>query len=766
VKQVLKKIIFIFLLPATVMSQPAKHHNLSFEELATKWDEAIPLGNGMLGALVWQKKEKLRFSLDRADLWDERKALDLDKFNFKWVKEQVVKKDYAPVQNLGDYPYDHAPYPTKLPAAAMEFDIASLGKVVSNVLDIQTALNTITFENGAVFKTYVHATEPAGYFIVDNPSSQSKESIAAFIPQLVIHNYNAAAYDKTIDSIVGNGIKTGYMQEAGEGLQKLAYAKGNVSRTEYSFRYHQPTYNNHYFEVLLQWQIVSKNRLVGRWTITNDKSFTLKQIITKGEQLPNWDSHCTWWKKFWDKSSIHLPDSALEKQYYLEMYKLGCVARKGAPAITLQAVWTADNGSLPPWKGDFHNDLNTQLSYWPTYTSNRMNEATTFTDWLWKIKDKNTQYTKKYFGVDGLNVPGVVTLNGDPMGGWIQYSLSPTVSAWASQYFYWQWKYSMDELFLKSRAYPYIHAAAVYLENITYLKDGIRKLPLSSSPEYNDNNLNAWFEDWTNFDLSLSKFLFNAAIEVSKATGNQEEAKHWKIILEQLPGYGVNETGLSIAPGANLDESHRHMSQAIGIYPLALLDYNKPADKTIIDNSLQRIEQKGTSAWCGYSFSWAACLYARAYKADSAVKELKIFASNFCSVNSFHLNGDQKGGQYSNFTYRPFTLEGNFAFAQGVNELLLQSRSGYIEVFPAIPTSWANVSFNSLRTEGGFLISAEKKNGATSIVTIKAEKAGKLTIKLPADITPPSSFKTSALVAGAYEYKMQAGETVSFKGMH
>ena len=96
------------------------------------------------------------------------------------------------------------------------------------------------------------------------------------------------------------------------------------------------------------------------------------------------------------------------------------------------------------------------------------------------------------------------------------------------------------------------------------LKDGVRKLPLSSSPEYNDNNINAWFLHWTNFDLSLTKFLFTAAVEVSNATGKNDEAKHWQQILNQLPAYEVNETGFTIAPGHNLDESHRHMSPIHG----------------------------------------------------------------------------------------------------------------------------------------------------------------------------------------------------------
>jgi alpha-L-fucosidase 2 len=694
-------------------AQSLKPYNLSFPKLADRWDEAMPLGNGMLGVLIWEKNNKLRLSLDRADLWDERKALDISKLNFKWVEEQVHQNNYAAVQKIGDEPYDNIAYPTKLPAAAMEFDISKLGKVVSNVLDIETALNTVKFENGTVFNCYVHATGLQGYFSLENLKS------TAILPALIVHNYSNGQIEKGDNS------------HAGEGLQKLGYAKGTVTNTPNSIRYHQPTYQGHYYEVLVQWKKLAKGKVIGSWTISNDQVATLPIISPTAKEPTGWDTHSKWWKDFWAKSSISVPDNLIQKQYYLEMYKLGCVARKGAPAITLQAVWTADNGSLPPWKGDFHNDLNTQLSYWPTYTANHLAEGATFTDWLWKIRERNLVYTKQYFGVEGLNVPGVITLNGDPMGGWIQYSLSPTVSAWTSQHFYWQWKYSMDDTFLKTRAYPYIHEAATYLENITRLKDGKRTLPLSSSPEYNDNSIKAWFLNWTNFDLSLAKFLFKAAAEVSKANGKVEENKHWLSILDQLPNFETNETGFTIAPGSNLTSSHRHMSQYMAIYPLDLLDVNNAKDKVIIDNSLKRLEEIGTKAWCGYSFSWVASLYARAYQADKAVKQLEIFASNFCSPNSFHLNGDQKGGQYSGFTYRPFTLEGNFAFAQGVQELLLQSRSGYIQVFPAVPQSWATVSFNNLRAEGAFLVSGYKENGVPTKVKVYAEKAGILRIKLP-----------------------------------
>lgn len=753
-----KKILFViaFFLSVYVIAQPAKKHNLQFDQLANKWDEAIPLGNGMLGALIWQKNGRLRMSLDRADLWDERKALDLSKFNFADVERWVRNNTYDSAHRLGDAPYDQVPYPTKLPAAAIEFEMDSLGKVVSNTLDIATALNTVKFENGIVFNSYIHATREVGYFGFENIEEKKFHAVVkTLVPKLVVHNYNS-----------GNGTAVNSNSHAPIGLEKLGYPKGTVMETANGIIYHQPTYGDHYFEVAVFWLKFPGNRVLGQWTISSDKKAKLPEFDPYSPEPTYWDRHAEWWKKFWSRSSVRIPDSLIEKQYYLEMYKLGSASRPNAPAITLQAVWTADNGSLPPWKGDFHNDLNTQLSYWPVYTGNRLAEGESFINWLWKNKKKNEQYTQQYFGVNGLNVPGVVTLNGDPMGGWIQYSLGPTVGAWCAQHFYWQWKYSMDEMFLKTRAYPYIHAVAVYLENITRIEKGIRKLPLSSSPEYNDNRISAWFTEWSNFDLSLVKFLFKAAAEVAAANYKKEEAAHWQEVAKQLPDYEINETGFTIAPGQNLNSSHRHMSQYMAIYPLALLDINKPGDKTIIQNSLRRVEEKGTRAWCGYSFSWMASLYARAYDADKAVKQLQIFASNFCSPNSFHLNGDQKGGEHSGFTYRPFTLEGNFAFAQGVHELLLQSRDGYIEAFPATPRSWNDVSFNNLRAEGAFLVSGVKENGVPATVTVLAEKDGLLHIRLPFKTWLTRSVPMSSLKRdenGIISVLLKRGQTVVFE---
>lgn len=738
----------LLLFPITAYTQPSAKNNLVFDSLAIRWDEAMPIGNGMLGALIWQKDNKLRISLDRADLWDERTGVDISKFNFKWVQQQVAKNEYDTVHRRGDDPYETFPYPTKIPAGALEFDILKLGKIKTVSLDIATGLCTVEFLNGVRFNNYIHATNNVGYFGFENLSA------ADIIPELITPNYTDAKNDAA-----GNSVE-------GQGLKRLGYEKGIVTKIKNSVRYHQPTTKNNYYEILVQWQLLPGNRYIGQWTITNNKPASLSLLSTTAKEPTGWDTHAKWWNNYWKESSIAIPDELLEKQYYLEMYKLACVARKGSPAITLQAIWTADNENLPPWKGDFHHDLNTELSYWPSYTGNHLQEATTFTDWLWGIRAENKKFTKQYFGVDGLNVPGVTTISGKAMGGWIQYSLSPSTASWLAQHFYWQWKYSMDDIFLQQRAYPYLHEVATFIEHITYLESGIRNIALSSSPEYHDNDIKAWFKSYTNYDLSLYKFALSAAAEVAAAVHKNEEANHWKNIFQQLPPFDVNETGLTIAPGQNLDESHRHHAQLMAIYPIAQLDVNNDTDKKIIDLSLHRLEKEGKRNWCGYSFSWAACIYARAKQADSAVKQLQIFAGNFCSVNSFHLNGDQKGGQYSNFTYRPFTLEGNFAFAQGVHELLLQSKENYIEVFPAVPKEWKDVSFNSLRAQGAFIISAKKEKAVATQVKVFSEKGGLLRIKLPFKtwiIKNNPQQKIRVTDNNILEVSMQKGQTIYLK---
>ncbi|WP_299364295.1 glycoside hydrolase family 95-like protein [uncultured Parabacteroides sp.] len=693
--------------------------DLQFKNLAKTWDEGVPLGNATVGALVWQRDSALRLSLDRTDLWDLRPSDSIagPDNRFAWVCEQVRKGDYRPVQEKFDDPYNALPAPSKIPGAALEFPL-KMGKVASVHLFLNNALCEVNWENGAKMKTFVHATEPVGWFVFENlPDTVS--------PVIIAPRYNDP------DDPAGDN------SHAGPALKRLGYKQGTVQKEAGTTTFHQEGWGGFSYDVVVRWQ-QKGGMLCGVWSLTSSASEDragqeTADAMKRGVEA-DYRSHLDFWKGYWEQSAVWLPDSILQKQYDNEMYKFGSAAREDSYPISLQAVWTADNGMLPPWKGDYHHDLNTQLSYWPAYAGNHLKEGMGYLNTLWSQREVYKKYTRQYFETDGMNVPGVCTLTGEPMGGWVQYSMSPTVGAWLAQHFYLHWKYSADRVFLEERAYPFVKDVATYLEQISTVDaGGVRKLPLSSSPEIFDNSIDAWFKDMTNYDLSLMRFAFKAASELATELGLTDEAARWKADGAQLPAFSLDADGaLAFAKGFPYNQSHRHFSHAMSIHPLGLVDWSQGKEsQEIIKATLKKLEDFGPDYWCGYSYSWFGNMKARAFDGEGAADALRTFAECFCLSNTFHANGDQTKSGKSRFTYRPFTLEGNFAFAAGIQEMLLQSHTGVIRVFPAVPATWQDVSFDHLRAMGAFLVSAEKQGGALRLVRIYPEQGGTLRLAIP-----------------------------------
>jgi hypothetical protein len=189
----------------------------------------------------------------------------------------------------------------------------------------------------------------------------------------------------------------------------------------------------------------------------------------------------------------------------------------------------------------------------------------------------------------------------------------------------------------------------------------------------------------------------------------------------------------------------------------------------MIDASLAHWDELGTRAWCGYSFSWMSCLRARVGDGESALRLLDIFVRAFVLRNGFHVNGDQTRSGFSNFTYRPFTLEGNFLAAQAVQEMLLQSWSPtpgrrdteVIRIFPATPWRWHDAAFRELRAEGGYRVSARRENNATTWFRVVAARAGVVRIHDNFDgRTPRWSLPGVERVGVCYEVRLSKGQAV------
>jgi len=703
---------------------PLPEHGLQFESPSQTWDEAIPLGNGLLGALVWGDGGPLKISLDRTDLWDLRPVPEFHtkEYSYKTMRQWVKEGRLADLHRLYDNPYGNAG-PTKIPAGRIELTIGDNPVFKKASLDLAKAMAAVRFQGKCKVRVFIHAGEPVGMIHI-----RSAEPVKL---RLIAPPFTGEIKDEAGPGKISAG-----------DLASLRYKAPLASSGDNWTGYLQEGWGGLKFAVAVAWK-EKEGKWLGAWSITtsNESKEPLRKARENCEKAlragfaKSVIAHRKWWDSFWSRSSVRVPNPIIERQWYLEMYKFGAAARPDTPPITLQGPWTADNGKIPPWKGDYHHDLNTELSYWPAYSGNQLEGALGFVNWLWRTRGNARAWTKRFFDLPGLNVPMTADLEQKQIGGWHQYTHSATTAAWLGHHFYLHWRYSMDRQFLRERAYPWLRETAVFLEAVTEKgPNGKRSLPLTSSPEINDNRLDAWFPTITNYDTALIQWAFEKTAELADELGKSEESGHWRKVLGEMPDFAIDSQGkkMLVAKDYPLKESHRHFSHLMAIHPLGLVRWeNGSEDRAVIRASLADLEQKGTSLWCGYSFSWLANLAARARDGEKAEEALEIFSTAFCLRNSFHCNGDQSGKGYSNFRYRPFTLEGNFAAAAGLQEMLLQSYSGTIIVFPAIPDSWKDVSFKTLRAEGAFLVSAERREGLTRRVEIFAEKEGMCRLENP-----------------------------------
>lgn len=704
---------------------------LTFEKNISRWDEAIPLGNGRIGALVWGGPQTLRFSLDRTDIWDRSVPLHTERDDFTYGHMVDLARDgqTEQIRELFDAPYNH-PTPTKLPAGKLLLSFRKCKNIYSQLnLETAEAQMRVELEKGEVLvRAFCHAETKSGMIHIgcarewfdlqlENPEfgdESTKEQLS---------------YDPE-------------HREISQGDLKRLHYPAPVKKREAGYPdlfewFIQPVDASFSFgvmvgvleceqETLICYRIVTSNDGV-HW-MEDAREQILKELQNGYEK--NKISHLTWWNNYWNKSSVSLPDSFFEKNWYLTNYLFAACSRKGEYPMPLQGVWTADDGALPPWKGDYHNDLNTQLSYSHFYKADHLEEGESFLDFLWDSMKAGKNFAKKFYKTDGICLPGVMSIDGLPLGGWPMYSLSPTHQIWLCKAFADYYHYTGDKKFLKEKAWVYFEETARCITALLEKRGEYYYLPVSSSPEIHDDEKESWLTPNSNYDLALLRYLYQTLVEFAEILENGE-GERWGKILNCLPAFAVNEKHvLMLSPDESLNESHRHLSNAMAICPLNLYSYEK--QKEIIDATILDYERLGSGMWVGFSFAWMSHLYGIQGNGEGAYEQLRIFWESFCSVNGFHLNGDYKKRGYSTFHYRPFTLEANMYAADALQEMLLQVKEEEIHVFPAIPEAWKKqeLSFQGFRGYGGIKISAQWRCHGACEVQIASPIDKKLRLKI------------------------------------
>lgn len=681
---------------------------LHFNKTIRKWDEALPLGNGDIGCLIWNKSDKLRFSLDKGGIWDcSNPPENQNNFTYENIKQLVTDKNQKQLKRKYDDCYSN-PTPTKLPAGKIILDLGIKANIISD-LDFQTAQAQLTIGNISV-KSFVHATDNYGLIEINKTNIK-----------LTVDN---PKYGKNRKSLF-HFLSTGNVQS----LKNLHYPNAefyNITENDINYQYFiQPTNDCCYGIVTAKREYNGKTLIAYTIKAGKDKTFIdackkiVKSAIKTGYDYA-FGSHKKWWEKYWKQSSITLPDKLLEKQWYLNNYLLASCSRKNKFPMPLQGVWTADNGSLPPWKGDYHHDLNTQMSYTSYLKANHLEQGECFIDYLLDMTNAGRRFAKRFYNADGLCLPSVMDIEGHALGGWCQYALSPVNQLWLCQIMARYYYFTKDKNYLK-RIYPYMQEVGRFLLSILEDKNGIYKLPLSTSPEIHDNSLKAWLTPNSNYDLALMRCFADYMIKLSNEIENTKAAAEWQKHLDKFEPLAVNDDNiLMLSPDESPGCSHRHHSHCMSIYPLRTLEYTTPENKKIIDSTIKDLENHGISEWVGYSVGWIAQLYIIQGNGDKAGKMLHDFFNYNCTDNGFHVNGDFKYKTAFKMKYRLFTLEGNFIAADAIQEMLLYSEWGKIKLFPAIPNDWQNAEFENFRAYDGLLISCRLTDGKISYLKMTA----------------------------------------------
>lgn len=702
-----------------------KRMKLEFQKTINTWDEAIPLGNGMCGALIWGDPRGLRFSLDRGDIWDNTQWNERDKDEFSYPMLVKLAKD-GNMKEIRRIFEDMATQtlPTKLPTGKLIFDFERDDNVYSG-LDLQKAEAEIIIGEEIHIKSFLHAEKMFGMISIDQPKSAFSFYIEN--PQYSIEGeaasgemMNGCLYQPSLKQLIYPAPKIVekdnlkfFIQTVGQGFSYGIFVMEKEINDSVEIAY-----------------IIASQNDGEKW---QEKAIEkLEQALEQGYDA-QLQSHSAWWKQYWDKSSVELPNKFFEKNWYLSQYFLASCSRKGGYPMPLQGVWTADDGALPPWKGDYHLDLNVQMSYSSYLKANHVQEGEALIDYIWNLLDCGRDFAKTFYRVKkGVCLPSTMTLAGDVIGGWAMYSFSPTNQLWTCLLLDRHYRYTGDEKLLEEKVYPYLAETGEFILELLEEKNGKYYLPISSSPEIHDNSHDAFLTPNSNYDLALMRYLFGTLIKMSEHLKNGETDK-WSAVLEKLPEIAVNREGvLMLCPDEELQKSHRHMSHAMAIYPLRMLPYDKEESSKIIDATILDLETLGSGCWVGYSFAWMAAFYAVQKNGNGAARQLDLFWNDYCSQNGFHLNGDYKKRGTSWIHYRPFTLEGNFGATDALQEMLLFDQGNELHLFPAIPDEWLEkkVAFKRFRVEKGLLVSAVMEQGAVTALTLEPEHSGTVVLRI------------------------------------
>ncbi|HEU4590609.1 MAG TPA: glycoside hydrolase family 95 protein [Steroidobacteraceae bacterium] len=406
-------------------------------------------------------------------------------------------------------------------------------------------------------------------------------------------------------------------------------------------------------------------------------------------------------------------DRALEELYFnYGRYLLISASRAGSLPANLQGVW--NDKSTPPWNADYHVNINLQMNYWPAEIANLPETALPLFDFVESLVAPGTLAAQRYFGAPGWTM----FLNTNAWGyvgpiDWPTAFWQPEASAWLAQHFYEHYRFTGDLQFLQQRAWPVMKGAAQFwlATLVTDPRDGKLVVSPSYSPEHGPFSAGAAMSQQIIADL------FTNCSEAAKLVGDAQFGARVDQALAKLDrGLRVGKWGQLQEWKADLDDpkdDHRHVSHLFALHPGHAIDPSK--DAVLARAARVTLDARGDAS-TGWSRAWKINFWARLRDGDRAHKLLAGLLEDSTLPNLWD-------------THPPFQIDGNYGATAGMIEMLLQSQNGVIDVLPALPKDWPQGSATGLRARGDVTVDLEWDRCGARKLRLTAGRDGPLVVR-------------------------------------